>query len=99
MLGGWANLATEYATKRYRSNLINWGMLPLTCTEDIANFAIGDWLYLPGIRQAVADKASKIEGYVVTDSVIRPIQLSLGALTDDERAIILDGCLINHCRV
>ncbi|MBQ8398199.1 MAG: hydratase [Clostridia bacterium] len=99
VLGGWANLATEYATKRYRSNLINWGMLPLTCAEDIADFAIGDWLYLPGIRQAVVDKADVIEGYVVTADAIRPIKLTMGSLTDDERAIILDGCLINHCRV
>ena len=99
VLGGWANLATEYATKRYRSNLINWGMLPLTCTEDIADFAIGDWLYLPNVRRAVEEKWDAIEGFVVSGDAIRPIKLTVGSLTDDERAILLDGCLINHCRV
>ncbi|MBQ2767286.1 MAG: hydratase [Clostridia bacterium] len=99
VLGGWANLATEYATKRYRSNLINWGMLPLTCTEDIADFAIGDWLYLPAVRRAVEEKWDVIEGFVVSGDAIRPIKLTMGSLTDDERAILLDGCLINHCRV
>ncbi len=99
VLGGWANLATEYATKRYRSNLINWGMLPLTCTEDIADFALGDWLYLPAIRRAVEEKWDVIEGFVVSGDAIRPIKLTVGSLTDDERAILLDGCLINHCKV
>ncbi|MBR6709778.1 MAG: hydratase, partial [Clostridia bacterium] len=98
VLGGWANLATEYATKRYRSNLINWGMLPLTCAEDIADFTVGEWLYLPGIRRAIETAADVIEGYVVSAAGVRPIRMTVGALTADERKIVLDGCLINHCR-
>ncbi len=101
VLGGWANIAVEYATKRYRSNLINWGMLPLVFAdakqaEDLP-FGIGDWIFLPDIRRAVAEKAETITAYTVKpDGTKTEFVLTLGALTDDERKIILDGCLINY---
>lgn len=94
VLGGWANIAKEYATKRYRSNLINWGMLPFLFEEDTLPFALDDFLFVPGIRRAVEEKADRITAYVVKDKLV-PFELRLGALTDDERQIILDGCLIN----
>ncbi len=97
VLGGWANIANEYATKRYRSNLINWGMLPLLIPAGDLPFANGDYLFLPQIRQAVADKAETITAYVVKDG-LHEFQLKLGDLTEDEREIILKGCLINYYR-
>lgn len=97
VLGGWANIATEYATKRYRSNLINWGMLPFIIDKGELPFANGDYLFVPGIRQAVIDKASELKAYVVKDK-LEEFTLRLGDLTDDEREIILKGCLINYYR-
>jgi len=97
VLGGWANIACEYATKRYRSNLINWGLLPFVlCNSDETDFTVGEAVFLPGIRRAVAEKAEKITAYVLGSNGTRRIDLTLGNLTDDEREIILDGCLINH---
>ena len=98
VLGGWANIAREYATKRYRSNLINWGMLPFLLPEGALPFANGDYLFLPQIRQAVEQKKSEIEAYVVKDKELKPFTLKLGELTEDERVIILKGCLINYYR-
>jgi aconitate hydratase len=98
VLGGWANIANEYATKRYRSNLINWGMLPFLIKEGELPFANGDYLFFPQIRKAVAEKADVITGYVVKDGVLTPFEVTLGELTDDEREIILKGCLINYNR-
>ena len=98
VLGGWANIAREYATKRYRSNLINWGMLPFLLPEGELPFANGDYLFLPQIRQAVEQKKSEIEAYVVKDKELKPFTLKLGELTEDERVIILKGCLINYYR-
>ncbi|BAK46818.1 aconitase A [Clostridium sp. SY8519] len=98
VLGGWANIANEYATKRYRSNLINWGMLPFLIDEGDLPFANGDYLFVPGIRQAIQDKASDIPAYVVKDGRLSPFTLHMGSLTDDERTIILKGCLINYYR-
>ena len=97
VLGGWANIAAEYATKRYRSNLINWGMLPFLTKGGMEDFACGDFVYVPGIRSAVAEKKASIDAYVISDSV-KKIELSLSDLTDDERKIILSGCLINFYR-
>lgn len=97
VLGGWANIANEYATKRYRSNLINWGMLPFVIEEGELPFKKGDYLFFPGIRQAVAQKAEKITGYVAGEE-LKPFTVTLGELTDDEREIILKGCLINYNR-
>ena len=97
VLGGWANIACEYATKRYRSNLSNWGLLPFVlCNPAETDFTVGEAVFLPGIRRAVAEKAEKITAYVLGNAGVRKIDLTLGNLTDDEREIILDGCLINH---
>ena len=98
VLGGWANVANEYATKRYRSNLINWGMLPFITKEDhtALSFKKGDWIFIPNVKKVVADKVDDIEAYVVRDGGLSPITLTLGELTDDEREIIEDGCLINY---
>ena len=95
VLGGWANIAKGYATKRYRSNLINWGMLPFIYPEEELPFANDDYIYIPGIRQAIAEKVSEIQAYVVKDTLV-PIMLHMDDLTDDERRIILAGCLINY---
>ena len=97
VLGGWANIANEYATKRYRSNLINWGMLPLLVPAGSLPFKKGDYLLLPGIRKAVEEKAEEIKFYVAGDSC-REFKVKIGDLTDDEREIILKGCLINYYR-
>lgn len=97
VLGGWANIANEYATKRYRSNLINWGMLPFIIDAGELPFKNLDYIFIPGIRKAVEEKAPVIKAYVVKDSLIE-FELKIGDLTDDERKIILDGCLINFYR-
>ncbi len=94
VLGGWANIAKEYATKRYRSNLINWGMLPFIMEEDFA-FDIDDYVFIPGIKEAVKNKDEVIKAYVVNKDFAE-LDLKLGDLTDDERQIITDGCLINY---
>ena len=99
VLGGWANIANEYATKRYRSNLINWGMLPFLIEEGELPFKNKDYLFFPGIRKAVEDKADEIKGYRVGDDSLKEFTVKLGELTDEERKIILDGCLINYNRV
>ncbi len=97
VLGGWANIAIEYATKRYRSNLINWGMLPFLTDADHEHlpFKNGDYIFVPDVRKAVEEKADVIKAYVV-GSGLKEITLRLGDLTDAERQIILDGCLINY---
>ena len=94
VLGGWANIAKEYATKRYRSNLINWGMLPFIMPEDY-DFENGDYVFIPGIKKAVANKTEEIKAYVVNKGMTE-LTFKLGELTDDERDIITKGCLINY---
>ena len=94
VLGGWANIAKEYATKRYRSNLINWGMLPFVLKEEIC-FDNGDYLFVPNIIEAIKERKTSIKAYVVNKSM-KEFELELGELTDDEREIILKGCLINY---
>ena len=98
VLGGWANVANEYATKRYRSNLINWGMLPFLIPAGDLPFRNGDYLFFPGIRKAVEEKADVIKGYTVDGDSLKEFDVTLGELTDDEREIILKGCLINYNR-
>lgn len=97
VLGGWANIAKEYATKRYRSNLINWGMLPFILKEDIC-FDNEDYLFVPNIIEAIKEKKDSIKAYVVNKSM-KELELKLGELTDDEREIILKGCLINYYKL
>ena len=97
VLGGWANIANEYATKRNRSNLINWGMLPFLIPEGDLPFANGDYLFIPDVRKAVEEKWDSITAYKVGEE-LTPFTLTLGELTDDEREIILKGCLINYYR-
>ena len=101
VLGGWANIANEYATKRYRSNLINWGMLPFLIKEGELPFRNLDYLFFPGIRKEVEEKADVIKAYTVSveEGKLIPFELKLGELTDEERQIILKGCLINYNRV
>lgn len=99
VLGGWANIAHEYATKRYRSNLINWGMLPFIIQEGTLPFKKLDYIYIPGIRKAVEEKADTIKAYVVGKDKKVEFEMSLGELTDEERQIILKGCLINYNRI
>ncbi len=99
VLGGWANIANEYATKRYRSNLINWGMLPFLIQDKDTElpFANDDYIFIPGIAEAVKNKTDEIKAYVVNKDM-KEFTLTLGQLTDNEREIILKGCLINYNR-
>ena len=98
VLGGWANIANGYATKRYRSNLINWGMLPFLIDEGKLPFANGDFLFIPDIAESVRTGASEVKAFVVKDG-LKEFTLKLGEMTGDERQIILKGCLINYNRV
>ncbi len=100
VLGGWANIACEYATKRYRSNLINWGMLPLLTKEDHEKlpYKNGDYILLPNIDTAIREGKTEFEAYVIKDGGLTGIKLYMDPLTEDERKIILDGCLINYYR-
>ena len=99
VLGGWANIANEYATKRYRSNLINWGMLPFLIQDKDTElpFANDDYIFIPGIAEAVKNKTDEIKAYVVNKDM-KEFTVTLGQLTDNEREIILKGCLINYNR-
>ena len=94
VLGGWANIAKEYATKRYRSNLINWGMLPFLMPEEY-DFDVDDYVFVPDIARAVKEKDAEIKAYVVNKGM-KELTFTLGDMTDDERDIILKGCLINY---
>lgn len=94
VLGGWANIACEYATKRYRSNLINWGMIPFILKEELC-FKRDDYIFIPNIREAVATGKETIKAYVLGEN-LQIIELTLGDLSIDERQIILKGCLINY---
>ena len=99
VLGGWANIANSYATKRYRSNLINWGMLPFLIDEGELPFKNGDYFFVPHITEAVKNGAKELEAYVVKDGQLHAFTLKLGEMTPEEREIILKGCLINYNRV
>lgn len=100
VLGGLANIANEYATKRYRSNLINWGMLPFIYngSHDALPFANGDYIFVPDIVSAIKEQKESVKAYVIKDDGLSECEFELGRLTDDERDIILKGCLINYNR-
>ncbi len=98
VLGGWANIANEYATKRYRSNLINWGMLPFIIDEGELPFENLDYLFIPNIYEAVEEGATEFKAYVVKDGSLKEFTLKMSELTPDEKDIILKGCLINYYR-
>ena len=96
VLGGLANICIEYATKRYRSNCVNWGILPFTCPEPEINLAVGEYIYLPGIRKAVEDGAQQVEAKVIgTDGSVRNLSLDLKGVTEAEKQVLLAGSLIN----
>lgn len=99
VLGGWANIASEYATKRYRSNLINWGMLPFLYKDAELPFEKGDWIYVPDVRKGLAEGASEYKAFVISGSgAVKETALQMDPLTEDEKEIILKGCLINYYR-
>ena len=97
VLGGFANICYEFATKRYRSNCINWGILPFTISRDTEfNYTDGDYVYVPGIREAIKNGKEEIPAKVITKDGIDDITLYVKGLTEDEKEIILDGCLMNY---
>ncbi len=97
VLGAGANICYEYATKRYRSNCINWGMLPLTLNKDTAfDYAPGDWIYIPGVEDAVKSGAEDIPAKVFSSLGVSDIMLHISGLTPEEKQILLDGCLMNY---
>ena len=96
VLGGFANIAREYATKRYRSNLINWGMIPFIMDGE-EPFDKDDFLYIKDIKEAIIKKQSEVTAYIVNKDM-KPFTLKIGDLTDDERDILVKGCLINYYR-
>lgn len=98
VLGGWANIAREYATKRYRSNLINWGILPFVFTDENIAFAKGDYIYIPNIEERVKEGSEDVTAYVVKEELY-PFSLKLSEMTEDERKILLSGCLINYYKL
>ena len=98
VLGALANIVEEYATKRYRSNCMNWGMLPFQYAGDVELLNVGDWVFVPGIRDALDDDLSQIRAFVIGDAGAREIGLSIADMTSEERAIVKAGCLINYNR-
>ncbi|MBE6935758.1 MAG: hydratase [Ruminococcaceae bacterium] len=99
VLGGCANIAYEYATRRYRANLMNWGMLPFTFAGDgPATFTVGQYVYVPGIREALKNGLTEVEALILNGDKTSPVKLSLPAFTEEERDILLAGCLINYYR-
>ena len=98
VLGALANIVEEYATKRYRSNCMNWGMLPFQYTGDVELLNVGDWVFVPDIRDALDGDLSQIRAFVIGDAGAREIELSIADMTSEERAIVKAGCLINYNR-
>jgi aconitate hydratase len=96
VLGGAANIALEYATKRYRSNLLNWGMLPLLIDSE-PSFCEGDFIYIPHVRNAVSSGTSNLTAWVLSSKPVS-INFQIGELSEDERKVLLAGCLINYYR-
>ena len=99
VLGGLANICIEYATKRYRSNCVNWGMLPFTYPDDNINLEVGEYIYLPGIRKAVEDGATRVNAVIIgKDGTTRTMELQLNGVTEAEKKVLLAGSLINSYR-
>ena len=98
VLGALANIVEDYATKRYRSNCMNWGMLPFQYAGDVELLNVGDWVFVPGIRDALDGDLSQIRAFVIGDAGAREIELSIADMTNEERAIVKAGCLINYNR-
>ena len=97
VLGGYANIAVEYATKRYRSNCINWGIVPFTIDpSEKFEYAQGDFVFVPGVRSAIETGKEDIPAKIVTKSGVKDILLHVKGLTADEKEIILRGCLMNY---
>lgn len=96
VLGGLANIAKAYATKRYRSNVMNWGMIPFIYEDENIPFHKGDFIYIKGIKSAIENGDSKVKAVIVNENGTKEIELSLGAMTDEEKDIIVSGCLINY---
>lgn len=97
VLGGFGNICYEFATKRYRSNCINWGILPFTIDKDTPfDYENGDYVFVPGIRKAIAEGIEKIPAKVITKDGVEDITLYVKGLTDEEKTIILEGCLMNY---
>jgi aconitate hydratase len=94
VLGGVANVASEYATKRYRSNLINWGMLPLLTKHK--DFKVGDYLFIDNIAGIISGGIKEFKGLIIRDNKAEEIGLNMDPVTDNEKQIILDGCLMNY---
>ena len=96
VLGGLANIAKAYATKRYRSNVMNWGMIPFIYEDENIPFHKGDFIYIKGIKSVIENGDSKVKAVIVNENGTKEIELSLGAMTDEEKDIIVSGCLINY---
>ena len=100
VLGGFANICQEYATKRYRSNCINWGLVPFTLPEGADfTYEVGDWVYVPGIKRAIAEGRETISAKVITSAGVQEITLLCKGLTDNEKQILQDGCLMNYYKM
>ncbi|MBR3052742.1 MAG: hydratase, partial [Firmicutes bacterium] len=95
VIGGLANITQEYATKRYRSNVMNWGMIPFHLKGEPVDFEVGDYIYVPGIRKALDGDLSDIKGYVIKDGNAKQIDLYIMDMTKNEREIVKAGSLIN----
>ena len=98
VIGGLANITKEYATKRYRSNVMNWGMIPFQMKEDPA-FEVGDYIYVPGIRAALDGDLSEIPAWWIKGGKATQLSLYVADMTEDEREIVKAGCLINYNRI
>ena len=98
VLGGFANICYEYATKRYRSNCINWGIVPFTMDKSIEfNYEDGDWVYIPGVKAAILEGKEDIPAKVITKAgEVIDLPLQCKGLTDDEKLILKEGCLMNY---
>ena len=96
VLGGLANIAKSYATKRYRSNVMNWGMIPFIYEDENIPFHKGDFIYIKGIKSVIENGDSRVKAVIVNENGTKEIELSLGAMTEEEKEIIVSGCLINY---